>query len=583
MRSRVGLSTLLVVLGSAALLAGGPQAADLQVIELDPDAAPPTPEQLRSVLPYLSNPAVRADLALSLGLKELAGKPLVAKPADAWASLETFVAAALTGDFDHWVSGDATSIRGQQTNPSMAVNPLDENIVVVAAENTHSLAGNATDCTVYVSLDGGNSYSYGWDANLFVTVAPHTCSSPKVAFSPDGTTLYLSFQENGGATPVVDLFHYDGFNPTSAYILGIARIVSGATRVDSLSLGVHTWDADGTGAPFGYQTWTNFSGTACSIEMQRFSNYGSSLGPIVTLATSPTCTNANPLLNRVLQGPTIAGGPGTQVLACWFDAGKDGYSTSVQPMPPVSPTPVAPLNKFNIACRSSNDRGLTFAGNVSPPESVTPPDYTRWIYAAKDVASEVPYWLGPSGLYFYTGAAQFPSLTIDHLGAAHLVFSYAPSPLNRFKSDSANVAYVKSTASTPTPLLPTIYSKWSAKTVLATGFGAQLYPTIASQHVNESGKPYLYVGWIDTAASSALGVANANSVYACRFRYSTTGGPSFARAESYADHASASDYISIGKYLGATAGPGIFHLAWTDNRTSFSKMYPREHICADRE
>ena len=58
--------------------------------------------------------------------------------------------------------------------------------------------------------------------------------------------------------------------------------------------------------------------------MTRYSNYGSTFGSLTTLATSPVCTGPYPLSNRVLQGPTIAGGPGAQVLACWFDAGKDG-------------------------------------------------------------------------------------------------------------------------------------------------------------------------------------------------------------------------------------------------------------------
>jgi hypothetical protein len=48
------------------------------------------------------------------------------------------------------------------------------------------------------------------------------------------------------------------------------------------------------------------------------------------------------------------------------------------------------------------------------------------------------------------------------------------------------------------------------------------------------------------------------------------------------DHASTSDFLSVGNYLGTTAGPGIFHFAWTDNRFSFSTVTPERHIFADR-
>src|SRR5262249_48777989 len=152
-------------------------------------------------------------------------------------------------------------------------------------------------------------------------------------------------------------------------------------------------------------------------------------------------------------------------------------------------------NKFNVACRSSNDLAASFAGDVTP---------AGWIYAARDVASELPYYLGPDANYFNI-SSSFPSLAIDHLGNAHLVFSYAPSPTGRFAADAANVAYVSSSNSVPTSQLPTIYSRWSPRTVVAGGAGTQVFPSVVAQHVNESGRPYIYVGWIDTAASAALG------------------------------------------------------------------------------
>jgi hypothetical protein len=485
----------------------------------------------------------------------------------------------VASDFDRMVTGDSTSILGQQHNPSIAVNPLDDNLLVAVAENTHSITGNPQDCTMYLSLDGGDSYFYFFDLPI---TAANSCGSPRVAYSPDGVALYVAYLEytsgpliGSPTAPLTRFQAYNGFSlagPTSS--LTIAGGV-----FDSPTLGVHAYG--GPGAQNVYLGFTYFSGSSCTVYLDALSSYGT-VSSLIPLGTSSACTGGAPLTERLVQGPSIVGGPANQVLACWFDSGVDGYSTPVQTSPPAPPTPVAPLNKFNIACRSSNNLGVTFAGNVLPPESVNPPDYTRWIYAAKGVSSELPYWLGPNGLWFYTGASQYPSLAIDHLGNAHVVFSFNPSPGNRFKSEAANVAYVKSIDPVPTTLLPTIYSKWSGKSVVGTGAGGQLFPVVATQHVHESSKPYVYVGWLDTSASMKLGAANANTIYDARYRLSTSGGPAFGKTIVASDHASTTDFVSVGNYLGATANPGIFHFVWTDNRYSFSNYAAKEHIFADR-
>src|SRR6185503_6274743 len=116
----------------------------------------------------------------------------------------------------------------------------------------------------------------------------------------------------------------------------------------------------------------------------------------------------------------------------------------------------------------------------------------------------------------------------------------------------------------------------------APGAGAQIFPTVAAQQVLESGKPYVYVGWLDTAASGKLGPANANAVYDARYRLSTGGGLGFGRTVLAADHASTSDFGSVGDRLSIATSTGAFHFAWTDNRSSFSPFFPRQHIAADR-
>jgi hypothetical protein len=133
-----------------------------------------TPEQLRGVIPYLSNPGVRNELALRLGLREVAGKAIYRKPASR-ARTEDVTAERVdpASDFDRMITGDPTSIAGQQSNASIAVNPRDQSIVAAIAENTASKNGNATDCSLYVSTGGGESYTYVRDMALPVT-APRT-------------------------------------------------------------------------------------------------------------------------------------------------------------------------------------------------------------------------------------------------------------------------------------------------------------------------------------------------------------------------------------------------------------------------
>src|SRR5262249_15488285 len=157
-----------------------------------------------------------------------------------------------------------------------------------------------------------------------------------------------------GVTRTIAVRRYPGFNPTAP---NLSFTLTGA-GLDSPSLGVHTWDGGG-GADRIYLTFAELTPPSCRVWLLGRSDYGATVATFQVVAQSPVCTGsapntAGPLSERLLQGPAVAGGPGTQVLVCWYDAGIDGNSTPVQTFPPVPPTPVAPLNKFNIACRSSN-------------------------------------------------------------------------------------------------------------------------------------------------------------------------------------------------------------------------------------
>jgi hypothetical protein len=263
------------------------------------------------------------------------------------------------------------------------------------------------------------------------------------------------------------------------------------------------------------------------------------------------------------------------VIVCWYDASPDGWSTGAQSLPPPPGTAVVPLNKFNIACRTSNDRGLTFAGGTVDPETVP----GNWLYAAKNVANEGAFWFGPNANFFRNSAAMFPSITIDHKGTAHVVYGLNPGSGNRFKVEQGNIGYVRSVFNALA--VPFIYPTW-LKATAASGFGGQFFPTVTSQKVFESPTPYIYVGWNDTTASRTLGTANANGAYDVRYRLSKRGGTGLGRPVIVTEHASQSDFIFVGDYIDSSANQGIYHIVWTDNRFAIDVFNPRRHFFADR-
>lgn len=559
----VGLLAVLPALSPLALGAdrrGAPPSAPV------PGPVPATERTafLKRILPALSTQNQKY-LAKSLGVGSIHGKflPGVGRPP-----------IFQTMDSDHQVTGGISGVVSNQNQPSIAASPLDDNIVVVFAqnENSVSLPAPAAACSIYISFDGGQTYTYDSDADL-TGATDEFCSNPVARFSPDGQTLYLSYNDQAlGASPddevdTVRVQVRDGIDPTT--VLGTSTVFTGTGGVfiDRPWVDVHTWDADGSGAPFVYITATRFNADdSCEILFSR--NDGSGLNTwdtpqvIASSGGAGSCDVANPATARLLQGSRPAGGPGQQVLVCWFDAGTDGWSTGVQqPLPPLKPIP---LNKFNIACRSSQDRGLSFAGDKTPPESVTPADPTHWIYAAKAVAYEVPYFLGPNDSYHHWFGSQLPAVAIDHLGNAHVVFTYKPTSAEA-DAESGNVAYIKSTNFVPTTAAPTIYSKWSAKAALGTGALAQGFPTVVAQKVNQATKPTIWVSFVDHTRSSALGPTLKNAVYDVRYRKSLTGGPSFSAAVTVTPASSLSDDFSLGDYIDSSATRHRFNLAWTDN------------------
>jgi hypothetical protein len=305
---------------------------------------------------------------------------------------------------------------------------------------------------------------------------------------------------------------------------------------------VHTFaNADQTslGDNFVYLTSTVFkSNTDCEIVFSKSTDYGYTWSAPATLNKSVGC--AQPLL-----GPRPAAGPGQDVLVCYFDAGADGLNVDLLPSG----------GKFNIRCDSSMDRGANW--------SVAP------IFAAKDVSYEVPRYLGPVGSsginqYHPIWTSMFPSVEIDHLGTAHVVFSADPSLL-KTDAECGNVLYLKSTyPNGSVTAAPVAYDKWAPKVVVGTsGTRFQGFATVVAQRVNTQVKPLIYVAYADHARGD---VTKPNLVYDVKYRVSTIGGTTFKPAVLVTTQSSLSSYSldGIGAYFDSAATQRRYHVIWTD-------------------
>jgi hypothetical protein len=441
------------------------------------------------------------------------------------------------------------SFDGSQNQPSIAVDPTDESVVVIFAQNEANFSAVDVACSIYLSFDGGVTYSYADDVPL---VNPtDACAEPVVRYAPDGSVVYfnyLSVRDNGSSSDVVVVVG-DGDDPTT-FVSGPTNVLpgGGVDFLDKNWLGVHTFDAsDGVtdGADFVYVTGTIFlADETCQLLINRSSDFGATwdFGDGIALGGGPSDCNVN-----FLHGARVAGGPGEQVLACYFNSEADGYSSELAP-----PTP---SNRFDVTCVSSLDRWDT---NSTP------------ITAANNVGYELNLFLGPNENYHRWFTGMFPSVAIDHRGRAHVAFAMDPNA-NKVDAESGNVQYTRS--------INPPYATWTARLTLGTGARAQGFPQVAARQSNLTMNPNIYVAYYDHYRSTA---AAPNRLYDVRYRRSNDGGATFTAPVTVTDSVSLSDFDFIGDYLGIAATMRRFHLVWTDRADKIDILDPEDDIFADR-
>jgi hypothetical protein len=515
-------------------------ASSLRSRPAEPQPSPERTKFLRRLLPRVGGDVVFRKVARELGVTEWRGKRLDVSSNSADGQLLAL---------DQPV--DVTP--GSQNEPSIAVNPNDESRIVVFAHNDDNFSGYDNACSIYLSFDAGFSFFYAQDALLLNPT--DTCAYPVVRYSPDGNVVYysyLSISDDASRSDVMVAVG-DGDDPTTI-VSGPNIVFTGAFGDfnDKPWIDVHTFDsADGVsdGAAFVYATTTIFYVDGhCGVVFNRSINYGASwvgVGGMGSLDYSLDCNLG------FTHGPRAAAGPGQQVLVCYFDAGADGFSAPLDPP--------ALLNRFDISCRSSADRGANFGVPFA---------------AARNVAFELNYSLGPNELYHRWLGGMFPALTIDHNGTAHLVFAMDPTA-SKVDAEAGNVQYVRSTASAGNPP----YTTWTPRVTIGSGLRAQGYPTIAAQRSLLTTNSYIYIAYYDHYRSPT---AAPNVLYDVRYRKSLNGGATFGAPVTVTDVPSLSDVSFIGDYFDSAATMRKYFLVWTDRADKTNVFDAEDDIVIDR-
>ncbi len=505
---------------------------------------------LRRILPKLGSEIAFRKVAGSLGIREWRGKRL-----DLPSRKTKSQRLALDQPVD--------SFDLSQNEPSIAVNPLDYSIVVVFAHNEANFSGYDNACSIYVSFDAGVSFSYQDDAPLLN--ATDVCADPVVRYAPDGSAVYysyLSIRDDSSTSDVV-VSVGDGADPASI-VTGPTNVIPGlADFMDKPWLGVHTFDsADGSNDSPGYVyvTGTLFlangtpdpSDDTCALLINRSPDYGFSWDFSLTggevFGGGPSDCNVN-----FLHGSRVEGGPGQQVLACYFNSGADGYSADLAP-PEL-------LNRFHVTCVSSGDRWNT----TSAPFN-----------AATNVAYELNYYLGPGEAYHRWFGGMFPAIAIDHRGTAHVAFTMDPTA-SKVDTEGGNVQTTRNAASAANPPYTT---PWTARITVGSGGRAQGYPTIVAQRSNLTTKSYIYIAYYDHYRSTS---AAPNLIYDVRYKKSLNGGATWpTNAVLVTDVPSMSDYGFIGDYFDSAANMRRVYFVWTDRADKTSILDLEDDIYADR-
>lgn len=475
-----------------------------------------TDQLLTDVLPKLSGDAANL-LATKYQLPELEGKKID------WNNRQAGT--------DHIV---AANNYVYENEPSMAVNPMNEQIVVVFT-HYYNDTGVSGSCQAMISYDGGESFDYN---DYYFPPMPNggSCSDPVVRFSPDGFFVYYFYMDvydpGGGEVADIIMQRASGFAPATAAGAPVNVLSSGGLHFLDKEWGdVHTFadpNTPGSEAVL-YTSATKFySNGDCAIVFNVSYDYGATW----------TYVNTNPLVmvgsvgcTDVVQGSRPIGTFNGFMTVCWYWSQFDGYLAG----------------GYSIEC-AANDH---YSNGVWSP----------FYYPVFNRKYELANWLGPNESFYRWRGGMFPALAVDEYGALYVTSTHDPTTSD-LDTEAGNVILNRRY------LDYAVVANWNAPMTIGSGTTAQGYATVAAHFDPMTNKAMIIVAYHDHTAG--------NTGYYIVYRKLTRAANSYSMSAGgkirISDRWSVSDYLFIGDYIDSGMTSRRYHVVWTDRADAYSKM-----------
>jgi hypothetical protein len=461
-----------------------------------------TAARMKEILPRLGSGNTVSFIAGKLGVDSIKGKKLDA---------------TRVTELDNPVSADTGAYENE---PSMAVNPANEAIVVVFT-HFYGFPGEGP-CQAMISYDGGDTFD--WNNYYFPPVtAGYSCSDPVVRFSPDGSVVYYEYMNVDPTGTVADILVHRALGYAPDVAIGTSvPFPNGGGFMDKNWLDVNYYA--GTNPGYVYATTTLFgAGGDCAIMFNQSDDYGATweYGAGGMLVYDADCDPFN-------AGSRPIGAPDGRVIACWYHTEADGWLTGV----------------FDIRCRENTNWGINGFWGA---------EFT----AVNDKKFELEYYLGPSASYHRLWGSMFPVLGMDPEGFMYIAFAADPSD-SATDAQAGDVFYTYNNS-------PYSFG-WVAPKPVGTGATAQIYPAVSARYDPYSNKMMVYIAYSD--------YLNKNLFYNTVYRRGTRSPASWAVALGakviLSDVPSMSDYSFIGDYIDSAVTSRRYHVVWTDRSDVWS-------------